>query len=257
MPRQLARVDLDRVLAALDRHAHAKALGIDQVGLGGQAHQLNLVPAEQQLGGQQRPVGRAHDQDVVSRRHSEPAPVASGRRAGAPAAGRPSRPGNAMRAAAMQSGRPCMHGLDEAPGSRPVARLPCRRRCATRCTTVKVRSCLAGARQAAARDAGCFPLFGPQEPPPEPAAGAAAALREAVLGTRSGTLEGAGAAGAGRGLPAAFLGAAALRGLRLLGGLLCAPRSSCAHQRASSCAPERLSLLSRFFVFDFASPSSP
>ena len=31
---QLARVEHDRILAALDRQAHAEALGVDQVGLG-------------------------------------------------------------------------------------------------------------------------------------------------------------------------------------------------------------------------------
>ena len=31
---------------------------------------MDLVPAEQHLGGQQRPVGRTHDQDIVSRRHA-------------------------------------------------------------------------------------------------------------------------------------------------------------------------------------------
>src|SRR5262249_54944648 len=71
---------LDGVLAAFDRQAHAEALGIDQVRLRGKANQLHLMTAEQQLGGQQRPVGRAHDQDVVSRRHSEPPPRGGGRR---------------------------------------------------------------------------------------------------------------------------------------------------------------------------------
>src|SRR4029450_3068533 len=71
---ELARVDLDRLLAALDRQAHAEPLGIDQVRLGRQAYQLYLMTPEQKLGGEQRTVGRAQDQDVVSRRHSEPPP---------------------------------------------------------------------------------------------------------------------------------------------------------------------------------------
>src|SRR5262249_49091909 len=80
LARELARVDLDGIFAAFDRQAHPEALGVDQVRLRGKAHQLHLMTAEQQLGGQPRPVGRAHDQDVVSRRHSEPPPRGGGRR---------------------------------------------------------------------------------------------------------------------------------------------------------------------------------
>ena len=74
LARQLARVELDRILAAPDRQADAEALRVDQVGLGRKAYEMELMAAEQELGGQKRPVGRAHDQDVVCRRHSAPAP---------------------------------------------------------------------------------------------------------------------------------------------------------------------------------------
>ena len=63
---QLARIDLDRVFAPADRHAHPKALGIDQVGLGRQADQVHGMSAEQDFGGEQRAVGRAHDHDFES-----------------------------------------------------------------------------------------------------------------------------------------------------------------------------------------------
>ena len=39
LARQLARVELDRLLAAAHRQADAKAFGVDQVGLGRQADQ--------------------------------------------------------------------------------------------------------------------------------------------------------------------------------------------------------------------------
>ena len=103
---QLARVDLDRVFPALDRHAHAEALRVDQVRLHGQTHQLHLMAAEQQLGGQQRPVGRAHDQDVVSRRHRE-FPPCWGEEGNSSGPGPSFSPGNAIRRASpMQSGLP-------------------------------------------------------------------------------------------------------------------------------------------------------
>src|SRR5262249_56240962 len=63
-----------------DRQAHAEALGIDQVGLRWQADEVHPMAAEQELGRQQRPVGRAHDQDVVSCWHSEAPPCCNGRR---------------------------------------------------------------------------------------------------------------------------------------------------------------------------------
>ena len=62
---QRARVDLDRGGAALDRDAHAGALGVERFHLGRQAHQFHPVAAEQQLGCEQRPVGRTHDQHIV------------------------------------------------------------------------------------------------------------------------------------------------------------------------------------------------
>jgi hypothetical protein len=67
---QFARIDLDRILAAADRHAHAEALGVDQVGLGRQADQVHRMASEQHLGGEQRPVRRAHDHDLVRHFHS-------------------------------------------------------------------------------------------------------------------------------------------------------------------------------------------
>src|SRR5262249_61031402 len=69
---KLARVENDGILAALDGHAHAEPLGVDQIGLGRQAHELDGVAAEQELGSEQRSIGRAHHEQVVSRRHSAP-----------------------------------------------------------------------------------------------------------------------------------------------------------------------------------------
>ena len=43
---QLARVDLDRVFPALDRHTHTKPLGVDQIRLRWKADQLHLMAAE-------------------------------------------------------------------------------------------------------------------------------------------------------------------------------------------------------------------
>ena len=66
----------ERLLVLIGRHArgesHAKAFGVDQIRLGGKTHQLHPVTAEQELGGQERSVGRTHDQDVARRRHGRP-----------------------------------------------------------------------------------------------------------------------------------------------------------------------------------------
>ena len=62
---QLARIDLDLLRAASNGHAHAKALAVDQVRFGRQAHELHLVPREQQLGCEQGAVGGAQDQDLA------------------------------------------------------------------------------------------------------------------------------------------------------------------------------------------------
>ncbi len=70
LARQLARIDLDRLLAAADRKTDTKPLGIDQVGLGGKADEMDRVSAEQDLGRQQRPVGGPHDQYFVFCRHN-------------------------------------------------------------------------------------------------------------------------------------------------------------------------------------------
>ena len=39
LARQLARIDLDEPVRALDRHAHPEAFAVDQVRLGGKAYQ--------------------------------------------------------------------------------------------------------------------------------------------------------------------------------------------------------------------------
>src|SRR3974377_2427305 len=56
LPRELLRVDLDQALAALDRHAHHRPLLVYQVGLGGEADQMDIVSGERELGPQQRTV---------------------------------------------------------------------------------------------------------------------------------------------------------------------------------------------------------
>src|SRR6185503_20309634 len=51
---------------------HAKAFGIDQIGFRRKADEPDAVPAEQELGREQRAIGRAHDQKLASRRHHAP-----------------------------------------------------------------------------------------------------------------------------------------------------------------------------------------
>ena len=71
-PGSFREVELDRILAAAHRQAHAKALGIDQIGFRRQADQMQLMAAEQEFRGEQRAVGRAHQQDVVGRHYAPP-----------------------------------------------------------------------------------------------------------------------------------------------------------------------------------------
>ena len=66
---QLARMDLDQAFAALDRHAHDGAFLVEQLGLGRRADELYVVPAEEQLGREQRAVRSAEDQDVMTSFH--------------------------------------------------------------------------------------------------------------------------------------------------------------------------------------------
>ena len=53
--RQLARVELDRCLAPADRQADAKAFGIDEVGFGREAHELELWPPNSSLDASSEP----------------------------------------------------------------------------------------------------------------------------------------------------------------------------------------------------------
>ena len=64
---QLLGGDLHRRRPALEREAHARAFAVDERRGGRGAHQRHRVPRHQQLGGEERPVGSAEDQD--SRRH--------------------------------------------------------------------------------------------------------------------------------------------------------------------------------------------
>src|SRR5262249_61625033 len=57
---------------AAHRQANAKAFAIDQIGLRGEANQMQLVAAEQDFRGQKRPIGRSHDEDLVGSRHNAP-----------------------------------------------------------------------------------------------------------------------------------------------------------------------------------------
>ena len=63
---QLFRIEQHRVLAAADRQADLEALLVDQVGLGGQADEMDGMAAKQHFRGQQRAVGRPQQQDLVS-----------------------------------------------------------------------------------------------------------------------------------------------------------------------------------------------
>jgi hypothetical protein len=64
-PRQAPRAHLDQAFASLGRHAHRDALGIDELGGGGAAHQRRVVAREGELGAQQRAVRGAEDEDVA------------------------------------------------------------------------------------------------------------------------------------------------------------------------------------------------
>ena len=69
---KLTRIEFHRMRAATYRQAHTKAFAVDQVGLGWQADQSDIVSAEQELRRQQGTVGRAEDEDVATRCHGEP-----------------------------------------------------------------------------------------------------------------------------------------------------------------------------------------
>src|ERR1700722_14487512 len=71
LARERTRIEVHRIGATAYRQGDAKAFGVDEVGLVRQAYQPNTVPAEQKLGCEQRTVGRAADQDVVTRCHGQ------------------------------------------------------------------------------------------------------------------------------------------------------------------------------------------
>jgi hypothetical protein len=65
VPRQFARVELDRLAAAAHRQPHPRPVAVERLDLGREANQRDPVAAEQKLGRQQRTVRCAHHQDVV------------------------------------------------------------------------------------------------------------------------------------------------------------------------------------------------
>src|SRR5204863_5214469 len=67
LPRQFARVELDRLLSASDRQTDKGTLAVERLDLGREAHHRDLVAAEQELRRQERAVGRSHNQYVVGR----------------------------------------------------------------------------------------------------------------------------------------------------------------------------------------------
>ena len=69
LTRQLARIDFHQPVAPLDRHAHARTLLVEQLDFIWQANQLR--GGKQQLGCQERAVGRAEDQDLQWTGHAE------------------------------------------------------------------------------------------------------------------------------------------------------------------------------------------
>jgi hypothetical protein len=50
LPGQGARIDFHQPVVAPYRHTHNSALAIDQVHLGGEAHQMDVMPGERELG---------------------------------------------------------------------------------------------------------------------------------------------------------------------------------------------------------------
>src|SRR5215467_9698592 len=76
LARQLLRVDLDQALAPLYGHAHDRAFAVDQVGLGGKADEVDIVSGERELGPEQGPVRRAHDENLVLGAHETTPPLA-------------------------------------------------------------------------------------------------------------------------------------------------------------------------------------
>ncbi len=65
LSRKLAQLKQHRLLASAHRQFDLKAFRVDQLGFRRQTHEVDRVAAEQQFGGKQRPVRRAHQQNVV------------------------------------------------------------------------------------------------------------------------------------------------------------------------------------------------
>ena len=80
--RQHFRPQLDRLLAAAHRQPDDRALAVERLDFGRKADHRDLMVAEQQLGGEQRPVGRPHDQHIVSGHGVSPGEAAGRKRVG-------------------------------------------------------------------------------------------------------------------------------------------------------------------------------
>jgi hypothetical protein len=72
LARQVARVDLDELVASLERDPDPRAVRVERLDLGGQAGERDRVPGRDQLDGEQRPVGRAQAEHLPRNRHSIP-----------------------------------------------------------------------------------------------------------------------------------------------------------------------------------------
>ena len=72
LARQPARVDFDRLRAAANRQANAKAFGIDEVCFVRQADELHGMPAKQDFRREQRTVGSTKDENVEFRHREFP-----------------------------------------------------------------------------------------------------------------------------------------------------------------------------------------
>ena len=66
LPGSVLRVDLDQALAPLHRHAHDRALRVDELGFLRQAHERHVVAGERELHAEQRAVGGAQDENLAS-----------------------------------------------------------------------------------------------------------------------------------------------------------------------------------------------